>query len=71
MDKIKQYSKITKWIQRVIDSCQTWEQTKSAFTLVSNFEKTLMKDEDYSTFKWFTTEPLIQRIYDKRNNLMK
>jgi len=71
MNKFKQYSKITKKIEKVIDSCQSYEQTKTAFTLVSNFEKTLMRDKDYMTLRWLTTEPLLERVYKKRNDLIK
>ena len=38
------YGDVAKWIEKVIDSCETYQQTITAKQLVINFEKQLMRD---------------------------
>ena len=35
------YGDVSKWIEKVIDSCETYEQTTTAERLVSNFNNQL------------------------------
>lgn len=39
------YGDIQKWIEKVIDSCETYDQTRSARSLVWNFEKQMVKNK--------------------------
>jgi hypothetical protein len=39
------YGDIQKWIEKVIDSCETYEQTLSARKLVWNFEKQMVRNK--------------------------
>jgi hypothetical protein len=44
MDKrSSHYGDVKKWIEKVIDSCETYEQTFTAKKLISNFSKNLIK----------------------------
>lgn len=37
------YGDLQKWIEKVIDSCETYEQTRSVKRLVWNFEKQMVR----------------------------
>jgi hypothetical protein len=39
------YGDVQKWIEKVIDSCETYEQTRSARVLVWNFEKQMIRNK--------------------------
>jgi hypothetical protein len=39
------YGDVQKWIEKVIDSCETYEQTRSARVLVWNFEKQMVRNK--------------------------
>jgi hypothetical protein len=44
MDKrSSHYGDVKKWIEKVIDSCETYEQTFTAKKLINNFSKNLIK----------------------------
>ena len=39
------YGDIQKWIEKVIDSCETYDQTRSARRLICNFEKQMRRNK--------------------------
>ena len=39
------YGDLQKWIEKIIDSCETYEQTRSARRLVWNFEKQMTRNK--------------------------
>lgn len=39
------YGDLQKWIEKIIDSCETYEQTRSARRLVWNFEKQMIRNK--------------------------
>ena len=39
------YGDVQKWIEKVFDSCETYEQTRSARVLVWNFEKQMIRNK--------------------------
>ena len=41
------YGDVAKWIEKVIDSCETYNQLITARNLVSNFRKRLSSDNLY------------------------
>ena len=41
----RHYGDVQKWIEKVIDSCETVEQTRSARVLVWNFEKQMIRNK--------------------------
>jgi len=43
-NRSKHYGDVAKWIEKVINSCETKEHTNVARNLVSNFEKQLKKE---------------------------
>jgi len=64
------YGDLTKWIERVIDSCETYQQTFTARKLISNFENKLSKEKSYSRLSWVTTDVLRNKLDIKRNQLL-
>jgi len=52
-NKNKYYEDVAKWIEKVINSCETKEHTTVARNLVSNFEKQLKKEY---TERYYITE---------------
>ena len=41
----RHYGDVQKWIEKVIDSCETYDQTRSARVLVWNFEKQMIRNK--------------------------
>ena len=39
------YGDVQKWIEKIIDSCETYDQTRSAKRLVWNFEKQMVRNK--------------------------
>lgn len=52
-NRSKHYGDVAKWIEKVINSCETKEHTTVARNLVSNFEKQLKKEY---TERYYITE---------------
>ena len=44
-NRSRHYGDVQKWIEKVIDSCETYEQTRSARVLVWNFEKQMVRNK--------------------------
>ena len=68
--RIEHYGDITKWIEKVIDSCETYQQTFTARKLISNFENKLSKEKSYSRLSWATTDPLRDKLDIKIKELL-
>ena len=49
-NRSRHYGDVQKWIEKVIDSCETYEQTRSARVLVCNFEKQMVRNKVDSGF---------------------
>lgn len=67
----KHYGDVTKWIEKVIDSCQTYEQTFVARRLIWNFDNQLRKEKNYFKLSLSTTNKLKIRIDQVITNLKK
>ena len=67
----KHYGDVTKWIEKVIDSCQTYEQTFVARRLVWNFDRQLRKEKNYLKISDSTTDVLRYKIDQIVRNLKK
>ena len=65
------YGDITRWIEKVIESCETREQTFSTLKLIHNFEKQLQKKsiEKYGTEYVLQSPEIRSKI--KQTNLQK
>ena len=68
------YGDISKWIEKVIDSCETYQQTIGAKQLIWNFEKQLQRKypEKYWREHYYNIiNPLDNKLSDKRQRLLK
>ena len=67
----KHYGDVTKWVEKVIDSCQTYEQTFVARRLIWNFDRQLRKEKNYLKISQSTTDILRYKIDQVVSNLKK
>jgi hypothetical protein len=73
-NRSKHYGDVAKWIEKVIDSCETIGQTFTANKLLRNFGSQLMKntpDKYWNTLQYDVIWPLENKILHKRNQLRK
>ena len=67
------YGDVSKWIEKVIDSCETYQQTFTALTLVSNFAKQLRTkspDKYWNSYQYTVIHPLRDLVRIKRQSLI-
>jgi len=67
------YGDVAKWIEKVIDSCETYQQTHSARRLVRNFEKQLMMatpDKYWRDHHYDVIWPLEAMVRSKRQTFI-
>ncbi len=68
------YGDISRWIEKVINSCETREQTFSTMRLVSNFEKQLQRTQPEKYWRehyYNIISPLENKLRTKRDELLK
>jgi hypothetical protein len=67
------YGDISNWIEKVIDSCETREQTFTTRQLVRNFEKQLMRvtpDKYWRDYQYDVIWPLENKLTNKRQSFI-
>ena len=67
------YGDVAKWIEKVIDSCETYQQTFTTKQLVRNFEKQLMRttpDKYWRDYQYGVIWPLEARVTAKRQSFI-
>ena len=67
------YGDVAKWIEKVIDSCETYQQTHTAKQLVTNFAKQLRTkspDKYWNSYQYTVIHPLETMVTSKRQSLM-
>ena len=67
------YGDVTKWIEKVIDSCETYQQTFTARKLVNNFRTQLMKntpDKYWNSYQYSVIWPLEHKLDYKGQSLL-
>ena len=68
----KHYGDVAKRIEKVIDSCETYQQTFAVKKLVRNFEKQLMRttpDKYWRDYQYSVIWPLESMVRSKRQSL--
>ena len=65
------YGDVEKWIRKVINSCETYQQTFSARMLVRNFEKQMDRNKVDRNLVWSVRASLDLELSFKRDELMK
>jgi len=67
------YGDVSKWIEKVIDSCETYQQTLTAKKLIRNFEKQLMEttpDKYWRDYHYSVILPLEAIVKSKRQSFI-
>lgn len=65
------YGDVEKWVRKVIDSCETYQQTCSVKSLIRNFGSQMSRNNvDFNTKHDIQTS-LILKLQFKRDELMK
>ena len=67
------YGDVAKWIEKVIDSCETYQQTITTKQLVINFEKQLMRttpDKYWGNYQYSVIYPLESMVMSKRQSFI-
>jgi hypothetical protein len=67
------YGDVAKWIEKVIDSCDTYQQTFTAKKLISNFEKQLRDsapDKYWRNYQYTVIAPLNDLVRIKRQSFI-
>jgi hypothetical protein len=67
------YGDVSKWIEKVIDSCETYQQTFTALTLITNFAKQLRTkspDKYWNSYQYTVIEPLQRLVKIKRQEIL-
>jgi sulfur relay (sulfurtransferase) DsrC/TusE family protein len=65
------YGDVQNWVEKVIDSCETYNQARSARMLVLNFEKQMSRNKVNSSLIWSVSSSLSFELTLKRNELLK
>jgi hypothetical protein len=67
------YGDVAKWIEKVIDSCETYQQTFTAKQLVTNFAKQLRTkspDKYWNSYQYTVIHPLNDLVRIKRQSFI-
>ena len=65
------YGDVQKWIEKVIDSCETYQHTITTKALIRNFTNQMgRKEVDFDT-RWGIRLSLTLKLQIKRDNLSK
>jgi hypothetical protein len=67
----KHYLDIFLWIQRVIDSCETYPQTISAYKLIRHYYRLMGEMGIDYTSKIHIDNKLTSRLYEKQDEIIK
>ena len=70
-NRSRHYGDVVKWIEKVIDSCETYQQTFAARILVRNFEKQMDRNKVDRNLVWSVRASLDLELSFKRDELMK
>ena len=67
------YGDVSKWIEKVIDSCETYQQTFTAKKLITNFAKQLRTkspDKYWRDYQYSVIWPLETMVTSKRQSFI-
>ena len=67
------YGDVSKWIEKVIDSCETYQQTFTVKKLISNFAKQLRNNSPHKywgNYQYTVIDPLNDLVRIKRQSFI-
>jgi hypothetical protein len=70
-NRSKHYGDVEKWVRKVIDSCETYQQTFGAKSLIKNFEDQMSRNKVNPSLIWSVRTSLDLELTLKRNELLK
>ena len=73
-NRSRHYGDVAKWIEKVIDSCETYQQTFTVNELIRNFRSQLMRstpDKYWNNYLYEVIWVLENKLRIKRDNLIK
>jgi hypothetical protein len=70
-NRSRHYGDVEKWVRKVIDSCETYQQTFAARILVRNFEKQMDRNKVDRNLVWSVRASLDLELSFKRDEIMK
>jgi hypothetical protein len=70
-NRSKHYGDVEKWVKKVIDSCETYQQTFGAKSLIKNFEDQMKKNKVDSSLIWSVSSSLYFELSLKKDELLK
>ena len=70
-NRSRHYGDVEKWVRKVIDSCETYDQTRSVRSLIWNFEKQMNRNKVDRNLVWSVRASLDMALSFKRDELMK
>jgi hypothetical protein len=70
-NRSRHYGDVEKWVRKVIDSCETYQQTFAARILVRNFEKQMDRNKVDGNLVWSVRTSLDLELSFKRDEIMK
>ena len=65
------YGDVEKWVRKVIDSCETYQQIFGAKNLIKNFEDQMKRNKVNPSLIWSVRTSLDLELTLKRNELLK
>jgi hypothetical protein len=70
-NRSKHYGDVQKWIEKVIDSCETYQQTFTAKMLMNNFDRQMYRNKVDTSLMWSIRSSLDAALMVKRDKLRK
>jgi hypothetical protein len=69
-NRIKHYGDVEKWVKKVIDSCETYQQTFGAKSLIKNFEDQMKRNKVDSSLIWSVSSSLYFELSLKKDEII-
>jgi len=70
-NRSRHYGDVDKWVRKVIDSCETYQQTFSVRSLIRNFESQMRRNKVDRSLIWSVRASLDLELSFKRDELLK
>ena len=70
-NRSRHYGDVDKWVRKVIDSCETYEQTFGVRSLILNFEGQMYRNKVDHNLIWSVSSSLHLELKFKRDELRK
>jgi hypothetical protein len=69
-NRSRHYGDVVKWVEKVIDSCETYQQILTAKMLIHNFDKQMYRNKLNISLIWSIRSSLDLSLSFKRNEIM-